>query len=151
MKQGKRFPSQGKPSRGTGKTASRPAREQPVVLSVQNPNAAGIDVHCDMHMVCVPADRDPEPVRRFDANTCDLHAIADWLKQCGVTTIAMESTGVYWIALFELLETRGTAHARAFLMRARVGETAFPSAWGRTRKEAERWAAHEALLVLNAH
>ena len=107
MKQGKRFPSQGKPSRGTGKTASRPAREQPVVLSVQNPNATGIDVHCDMHMVCVPADRDPEPVRRFDANTCDLHAIADWLKQCGVTTIAMESTGVYWIALFELLQARG--------------------------------------------
>jgi len=50
---------------------------------------------------------------------------------------------------YELLETRGTAHARAFLMRARVGETAFPSAWGRTRKEAERFAAHEALLVLN--
>jgi len=50
---------------------------------------------------------------------------------------------------YELLEMRGTAHARAFLMRARVGETAFPSAWGRTRKEAERLAAHEALLVLN--
>ena len=58
----------------------------------------------------------------------------------------------HWGSLpeYELLETRGTAHARAFLMRARVGETAFPSAWGRTRKEAERWAAHEALLVLNA-
>jgi ribonuclease-3 len=50
---------------------------------------------------------------------------------------------------YELLETRGSAHARAFLMRARVGEAAFPSAWGRTRKEAERLAAHEALLVLN--
>lgn len=49
---------------------------------------------------------------------------------------------------YELLETRGTAHARAFLMRARIGETAFPSAWGRTRKEAERWAAHEALVAL---
>jgi ribonuclease-3 len=49
---------------------------------------------------------------------------------------------------YELLATRGTAHARAFLVRARVGEASFPSAWGRTRKEAERWAAHEALLVL---
>jgi len=46
-------------------------------------------------------------VRRFGANSCDLHAIADWLKECGVTTVAMESTGVYWIPLFELLEARG--------------------------------------------
>jgi len=71
-----------------------------------------------MHMVCVPADRvGPSPesapgglpaqVRRFGANSCDLHAIADWLKDCGVTTVAMESTGVYWIPLFELLEARG--------------------------------------------
>ncbi len=49
---------------------------------------------------------------------------------------------------YELLETRGDAHARAFLVRAKLGERAFPSAWGRTRKEAERWAAHEALLAL---
>ncbi len=51
---------------------------------------------------------------------------------------------------YELLEQRGEAHARAFLVRAWLGERAFPSAWGRTRKEAERWAAHEALLVLAA-
>jgi hypothetical protein len=49
----------------------------------------------------------PAHVRRFGANSCDLIAIADWLKECGVTTVAMESTGVYWIALFELLESRG--------------------------------------------
>jgi transposase len=49
----------------------------------------------------------PAHVRRFGANSCDLHAIADWLKECGVTTVAMESTGVYWIPLFELLEARG--------------------------------------------
>ncbi|HJY87413.1 MAG TPA: IS110 family transposase [Candidatus Acidoferrales bacterium] len=78
-----------------------------MALSVQHPHAAGIDVHSDMHMVCVPADRDPQPVRRFGANTCDLEAIADWLKQCGVTTVALESTGVYWIPLLELLESRG--------------------------------------------
>jgi transposase len=107
MKQDKRSPSKSKRSKGSRNGACRPPREQPVVLSVQNPHAAGIDVHCDMHMVCVAADRDPEPVRQFGANTCDLHAIADWLKQCGVTIVAMESTGVYWIPLFELLEARG--------------------------------------------
>jgi ribonuclease-3 len=55
-----------------------------------------------------------------------------------------------WAVLpaYELVDSRGSAHARAFLVRAKIGETAFPSAWGRTRKEAERWAAHEALLVL---
>jgi transposase len=85
---------------------------------VLHPNAAGIDVHSDMHMVCVPAPAVPpaapaEPgglpahVRRFGANSCDLAAIADWLAQCGVTTVAMESTGVYWIPLYELLEARG--------------------------------------------
>jgi hypothetical protein len=69
-------------------------------------------------MVCVPAERVasqgpdaasglPANVRKFGANSCDLYAIADWLAQCGVTTVAMESTGVYWIALFELLEARG--------------------------------------------
>jgi transposase len=86
-------------------------------MPVLNPNAAGIDVHSDMHMVCVPAERVPRAaaeatglpphVRRFGANSCDLNAIADWLAECGVTTVAMESTGVYWIALFELLESRG--------------------------------------------
>src|SRR5258708_4691221 len=103
MKQRKRLPSKPKSS----PAASRAPREQPVSLAVQHPHAAGIDVHSDMHMVCVPADRDPQPVRRFGANTCDLEAIADWLKQCGVTTVALESTGVYWIPLFELLEARG--------------------------------------------
>lgn len=97
--------------------ASRPPRSQPVPLHVINPNAAGIDVHADMHMVCVPADRVPPAtteaaslpanVRRFGANSCDLRAIADWLAECGVTTVALESTGVYWVPLFELLESRG--------------------------------------------
>jgi hypothetical protein len=87
-------------------------------MTILNPNAAGIDVHSDMHMVCVPvqsvepaalteAGQLPAHVRRFGANSCDLVAIADWLKQCGVTSVAMESTGVYWIPLFELLESRG--------------------------------------------
>jgi transposase len=76
-------------------------------LSVVNPDAAGIDVHSDMHMVCVPADRDANPVRQFGANTADLQEIAAWLKKCGVKTIALESTGIYWVPLFELLESEG--------------------------------------------
>ena len=76
-------------------------------LNVINPDAAGIDVHSDMHMVCVPADRDANPVRQFGANTADLQEIVTWLKKCRVRTIALESTGVYWIPLFELLESEG--------------------------------------------
>lgn len=79
----------------------------PNVLNPIHPNAAGIDVHSDVHFVCVPADRDSQPVREFGAFSCDLDALANWLKQCGITTVALESTGVYWIPLFELLEQRG--------------------------------------------
>lgn len=76
-------------------------------LRVVNPDAAGIDVHSDQHWVAVPPDRDPEPIRMFGAFTCDLEAIADWLARCHVATVVMESTGVSWIPLFELLERRG--------------------------------------------
>jgi transposase len=72
-----------------------------------NLNAAGIDIGSGEHWVSVPADRDPQPVRRFGCFTPDLQALADWLQQCGVETVAMESTGVYWIPLFQILETRG--------------------------------------------
>lgn len=71
------------------------------------PNAAGIDAGSAEHWVSVPADRDSEPVRRFEGFTRDLYALADWLKVCGIETVAMESTGVYWIPLFEILEERG--------------------------------------------
>ena len=70
-------------------------------------NAAGIDVGATEHWVSVPTDRDAEPVRRFGAFTEDLYALADWLRLCGIDTVAMESTGVYWIPLFEILEDRG--------------------------------------------
>ena len=72
-----------------------------------NLNAAGIDIGSDRHLVCVPEGSDDVSVRRFGAFTSDLHEIADWLQHCGVTTVAMESTGVYWIPLFEFLEERG--------------------------------------------
>src|SRR5438445_11480551 len=72
-----------------------------------NLNAAGIDIGSEQHWVAVPEGRDEVSVRQFGAFTNDLLAIADWLEQCGVTTVAMESTGVYWIPLFEVLAARG--------------------------------------------
>jgi transposase len=80
---------------------SRPA------LTIMYPNAAGIDIGSASHFVAVPPDRDDEPVREFPSFTVDINALADWLKACAVDTVAMESTGVYWIPLFELLESRG--------------------------------------------
>ena len=82
-------------------------RKSTVNLPLVNPNAAGIDVGDTIHAVAVPEDRDPEPVRSFGTMTCDLEAIAGWLIQCGVDTVAMESTGVYWKPLFNLLIQQG--------------------------------------------
>jgi transposase len=76
-------------------------------ISLTHPNAAGIDIGSAAHFVAVPPDRDDEPVREFASFTSDLHRLADWLDTCGVDTVAMESTGVYWIPLYELLESRG--------------------------------------------
>lgn len=83
--------------------------EHPIDSSVSliYPHAAGIDVGANTHWVSVPPERDPQPVREFGCFTGDLYALADWLTQCGITTVAMESTGVYWIPLFQVLETRG--------------------------------------------
>jgi transposase len=77
-------------------------------LTITHPNAAGIDIGSASHFVAVPPDRDNEPVREFPSFTVDLDAMADWLKACDVDTVAMESTGVYWIPLFELLESRAS-------------------------------------------
>jgi transposase len=76
-------------------------------LEIEFPNAAGIDVGASSHFVAVPPDRDDKPVREFAAFTADLEALAQWLKSCAVDTVAMESTGVYWIPLYELLERHG--------------------------------------------
>ena len=96
-----------KPRKSRERSLPVPVPVSAAALHVINPDAAGIDVHSDMHMVCVPADRDANPVRQFGANTADLQEIVAWLKQCRVRTVALESTGVYWIALFELLEAAG--------------------------------------------
>ena len=71
------------------------------------PNAAGVDVGAREMYVAVGPDRDPEPVRVFPTFTADLEALADWLLDRGITTVAMESTGVYWIPLYQILEDRG--------------------------------------------
>lgn len=76
-------------------------------FQVINPHAAGIDVGSKFHIVAVSPEHDPNPVRKFSSFTTDLHRLADWLEAVGVTTIAMESTGVYWIPVFEILESRG--------------------------------------------
>ena len=76
-------------------------------LDVVHPKAAGIDIGNGSHYVAVRPDHDPEPVRRFECFTADLHRLADWLEACGVETIAMQSTGVYWIPLYGILEERG--------------------------------------------
>lgn len=76
-------------------------------LAQINENAAGIDLGSAEHWVCVPPLRDEKNVRRFGCFTPDLMAMADWLSQCGVTSVAMEATGVYWIPVFQILETRG--------------------------------------------
>jgi hypothetical protein len=87
-------------------------------LRLTNAHAAGIDVHAAIHWVAVPPEHAPPApadhppnlpahVRSFGACTADLLRLADWLAQCGIKTVAMESTGIYWIPLFELLESRG--------------------------------------------
>lgn len=75
-------------------------------IEVTHPDAAAVDVGGATHYAAVRPDID-EPVRRFNCFTGELHAMADWFEQCGVKIVAMESTGVYWIPLFEVLERRG--------------------------------------------
>jgi hypothetical protein len=89
------------------KELARRLRSEDPGLDVVHPHAAGIDVGNSAHYVAVRPDRDPDSVRRFDCFTADLHRLAAWLQQCGVTTVAMQSTGVYWIPLYEILDARG--------------------------------------------
>jgi transposase len=72
-----------------------------------NADAAGIDIGSRDNYVCVPAGRDAETVRRFGTTTPELREMALWLERCGVRAVAMEATGVYWIATFQILERAG--------------------------------------------
>ncbi len=90
-----------KPNRGSPKVALTPTRGR------HNPAAAGLDIGAEEIWACVPAARDPQPVRAFGSFTPDLLALADWLVQGEVTSVAMESTGVDWMPIYEVLEARG--------------------------------------------
>jgi len=83
------------------------ASKKKVVLPILHPNAAGIDIGATEIYVAVPPDRDPDSVRMFLTFTADLNALADWLQECRIQTVAMESTGVYWIPLMQILQDRG--------------------------------------------
>ena len=76
-------------------------------LSPVHPAAAAIDIGATMHVAAIGSNRHKEPVRTFRTFTADLHRLADWFSECGIKAVAMESTGVYWIPVFEILEQRG--------------------------------------------
>jgi transposase len=89
-----------KKEKSKGKSSGR-------MLPVMHPDAAGVDIGAEEIFVAVPADRATDSVRSFGSFTRDLHELADWLQSCHVRTVAMESTGAYWIPLYQILETRG--------------------------------------------
>ena len=93
---------------------------------VLEPDAAGIDIGAEEIYVAVPPDRAEESTRRFSSFTRDLHALADWLGQCRIQSVAMESTGVYWIPLFQILE--------AALLQGLFGQRALSEECARTQK-----------------
>jgi transposase len=92
----------GKPSKGSAQK-----KVDWKALEVVHPDAAGIDIGGSEHWVAISPDRDPEPVRRFGCFTADLHEMARWLIEKGVRSVAMQSTGVYWMPVFEVLEQHG--------------------------------------------
>jgi transposase len=104
------------PRRSKATSGSADIRALPAQLQHLNLNAAGIDIGSTAHFVAVPPDRDPQPVRQFATFTADLHRLAEWLTTCGVDTVVMESTAVYWLPLFEILDARGF---RVLLVNAR--------------------------------
>ena len=75
--------------------------------TVFQPNAAGIDIGAREIYIAVPADRDNDPVRTCGTFTSDLGQMAEWLVSCGITTVAMESTGVYWIPVYDAVDRHG--------------------------------------------
>ena len=84
-----------------------PRQPRPDARPWVNPHAAGLDIGSEEIWACVPEDRDPQPVRSFGTFTPDLYTLAAWLHACRIETVAMESTGVYWIPVYEILEARG--------------------------------------------
>jgi transposase len=97
-------------------TEPSPPRRRRARLKVVNPRSAGIDIGSRFHVVAVPAELDDEPVRKFSSFTSDLKSMARWLLAIGITTVAMESTGIYWVPLYEILVGHGI---EVFLVNAR--------------------------------
>lgn len=95
-----------KPAKKAKKSELEPA-DRTLGMEIVHPQAAGIDVGNEEHYVAVPPHLDDSPVRRFGCFTCDLNAMADWLCRLGITTVALQSTGVYWIPLYDILTERG--------------------------------------------
>ena len=94
----------------------RKIQSEDLSLEMVHPDAAGIDIGNESHYVAVPPTRDSQPVRRFGCTTAELKAMAEWLKQCRIRTVAMQSTGVYWIAVYDILEEAGL---QVYLVNAR--------------------------------
>ena len=92
---------------GQGPVPAKRKRDKQPDRPVFEANAAGIDIGAREIFVAVPADRDEHPVRKCETFTGDLNQTAEWLVRCGVTTAAMESTGVYWIPVYDVLEQHG--------------------------------------------
>src|SRR5215471_403265 len=92
-----------------GKKQARDKVDELEGLPPLNRNAAGIDVGSAAHYVAVPPGRDEQPVQKFGSFTADLHRMAEWLKKCGVDSAVMQATGVYWVALYQILEQHGFA------------------------------------------
>jgi hypothetical protein len=86
---------------------TRKIQSEDLSLEVVHPHAAGIDIGNESHYVAVPPTRDSQPVRRFGCTTWELKEMAVWLKECAIRTIALQSTGVYWIAVYDILEDAG--------------------------------------------
>ena len=109
MSQDKQQEELGKQKTAAGKSKQKRKRKGMTLEDrpLLEPNAAGIDIGAREIFVAVPADRDENPVRVFPTFTADLEEMARWLLSCGITTVAMESTGVYWIPLYDVLERHG--------------------------------------------
>ena len=112
-KQSKKASSQPTPSkwdemnRKQRREMMRKMQSEDLDLEVVHPHAAGIDIGNESHYVAVPPSRDPQPVRCFGCTTAELKNMAEWLTQCGIRTVALQSTGVYWIAIYDILEAAG--------------------------------------------
>jgi hypothetical protein len=117
----------------------RKIQSEELRLDVIHPDAAGIDIGNESHYVAVPPSRDSQPVRRFGCTTAELKVMAGWLHQCGIRTIAMQSTGVYWIAVYDILEEAGF---EVYLVNARDDEEPAGTQNRRTRESMANEVAH---------